>query len=148
VAVDVSWPTKRVATGAALHGPADAQELVALGVTHVVDLRAELDDAPYFARTPSIVYVWNPAADDGLPKPDAWWKVSIEFSLAALARQHTKVYLHCAQGVNRGPSTAYAVLRAEGFGPLIAERLIRQVRPQVHLAYKDGADAYVRAHYE
>jgi protein-tyrosine phosphatase len=146
VAVDISWPTKRVATGAAIHSVADAQEIVALGITHVIDLRAELDDAPFFGQTP-VSYIWNPTVDDGQWKPDAWWRVSITFALTALAQEHTKIYMHCAQGVNRGPSTAYAVLRAEGFGPFVAERLIRQVRPQVRLAYRDGADAYVGTHY-
>jgi protein-tyrosine phosphatase len=136
-----------VATGAALHGAADAQELVQMGVTHVVDLRQELDDAPYFAGT-AVAYLWNPTPDDGQPKPDSWWKTSLDFCLPALTQPHAKVYAHCAAGVNRGPSTAYAVLRAEGFGPLLAERLIRQVRPQVRLAYKAGADAYVAATYE
>jgi protein-tyrosine phosphatase len=147
VPVDCTWVTKRVATGAALHGPWDAHELAAMGVTHVVDLRQELDDAPFFAGTP-VAYLWNPAADDGTPKPDSWWNASLAFCLPALAQAHTKVYAHCSAGVNRGPSTAYAILRAEGFGRLLAERLIRQVRPQVHLAYKDGADAYVARMYE
>lgn len=138
---DFEFCSTRVATGAAVSGEADVQALVDAGVTHVVDARAEFDDAPLFAAHPAISYLWNPAEDDGQTKPPEYFAKTLGFALPALAVPHTKVYCHCAAGVNRGPSNAFAVLVAQGWTAGGAEALIRAARPQVGLAYKNDAIA-------
>lgn len=140
--MDYSWINSRLATGAALSGPADAQVLAAAGVTHVVDVTDAGDDTPLFAALPGVHVLWNPTADDGVhPKPPSWFETSLAFALPALAQPHVKVYAHCSAGVNRGPSTAYAIMRALGFTPGDANTTIRAARPQVGLAYAADADA-------
>ncbi|MGH7174895.1 MAG: hypothetical protein ACREGR_00865, partial [Minisyncoccia bacterium] len=94
---------------------------------------------------PQIIYLWNPTADDGKPKTPDWFSRSLMLDLDALSRPKNKVYAHCAAGVNRGPSTAYAILRALGFTPGSAEAVIRTARPWVGLAYKRDADAAIKA---
>lgn len=137
---DFDFITARLATGAAINGPEEVQELLEQGVTHVIDCRTEFDDAALLAVDPQVSYLYNGTADDGQSKPTAWFEKSIEFALSALAQPKHKVYAHCAAGVNRGPSTAYAILRAFGFSQLGAESLIRVARPQVGLAYQADAD--------
>jgi len=121
--------------------------LVFIKLDVIVDC-CEEDDAQLLLRSlvPNINYLWNPTADDGQhPKPVAWFQKSLDFVLPLLAKPNHHAYLHCAAGVNRGPSTLYAVLIALGIAPFEAEAMIRRARPQVGLAYKDDALAAVRA---
>jgi len=139
---DFNFVTDRLATGAAVSSAADVAQLVAAGVTHVIDCRAEFDDGPLFAQG-GVAYLWNGVADDGQPKPADWFGRSLAFAMPVLGQPKFKVYAHCAAGVNRGPSTCYAVLRALGFSAELAEQVIRAARPQVGLAYKKDADLAV-----
>jgi len=136
---DFDMITDRVATGAALDNAADVQQILAAGLNVVVDARIEFDDGPLFAGQPNVAYLWNPIEDDGLPKPVDYWQRTLSFVLPLLAQPKRKVYLHCAEGVNRGPSNAFCVLVAQGLAPAVAEGLIRAARPQVGLAYKNDA---------
>jgi|HubBroStandDraft_6_1064221.scaffolds.fasta_scaffold302203_2 dual specificity phosphatase 3 len=142
---DVSFITDRLATGGAIGG-LDVAGILALGITHIVDCQAETDDTHEFAGT-NISVLWDGVPDDGNPQTHgpAWFGPGIEFALAALAQPHTKVLCHCAAGINRGPSMAYAVMLALGFNVNDAENLIRAARPQVGLAYKLEAQAAVPA---
>jgi protein-tyrosine phosphatase len=140
---DFNFVTARLATGAAISSLADAQQIAAAGVTHILDVTDGGDDTPLFAALPNVHVLWNPTADDGQPKPSSWFATSLAFALPALAGPGAKVYAHCSAGVNRGPSTAYAVMRALGWAADEAEKEIRAARPQVGLAYKSDADTAV-----
>lgn len=133
-----------MATGAAINSIEDVAELVSAGITDVIDCRDDFDDAPLFALS-RMRYLWNGTSDDGQHKPAKWFDDSIDFALHCfgLERGFPKVYVHCAAGVNRGPSTAYAIMRAMGWTAEQAEFQIRAVRPQVGLAYKADADAAI-----
>ena len=143
---DFAFVTARLATGAAIQSPQDVQALIAAGVTHIVDCQLEFDDTAEFVASGAVV-LWNGVADDGNPATHGadWFNKSLTFALPALTQPHTKVYAHCAAGVNRGPSTAFAILLALGFTAESAEAAIRAVRPQVGLAYKAEAIAAVPA---
>jgi protein-tyrosine phosphatase len=143
--VDFNFVTTRLATGAAIGGPADVQALAATGITHIIDCRNDFNDAQLLASVPAISYLWNGVPDDGNPAThgDTWFGKSLGFALPALSRARTKVYCHCAAGVNRGPSTAFAIMLASGFTPANAESIIRAARPVVGLAYKTEAIASV-----
>ena len=139
---DFTLITARLATGAALSDPADVAALKAAGITHVIDLRGEFDDAALLAGA-GLVYRWNPTEDDGTLKPAAWWDASLAFAVSAYQTLGTCLLCHCAAGVNRGPSTAYAVMRAcWGYDAVSAEAQIRTARPQAQLAYARQFDAY------
>jgi protein-tyrosine phosphatase len=136
---DFNFATARVATGGLIATPADVVQLRLAGVTHIVNCQIETDDAPLLQGS-GLFYLWNGCEDDGQPKPIDWFAKTIAFALPALNEPRRKVYLHCAGGINRGPSAAYGLLRAFGLGEAIAEGLIRRARPQVGLAYKHDAD--------
>jgi len=141
--MDFNFVTLRLGTGAAINGPDDVEILASAGFTNVIDCIAGADDTPLFAAHPSIMVLYNGVDDDGQPKPVEWFQKSIEFALDALAKPFAKVYAHCAAGVNRGPSTAYAILLALGLSPQEAEDQIRKNRPQVGLLYKGDAEKAV-----
>lgn len=67
--------------------------------------------------------------DDFEPKPPALFYRAVRFALAAFAQPHTKLFVHCASGVHRGPMVALAILRVLGFSRADALRLLRARRP-------------------
>jgi len=143
--MNYNFITNRVATGGRIETVQDVQTLVDAGITHIIDCRAEFDDAPLLVNFPTIKYLWNGVNDDGKPKPVDWFQRSIEFALPALAAPGNKVYVHCAEGVNRGPSTTYAILRAQGLQFWAAELMIRFHRPIALMIYRHDADAAIVA---
>jgi hypothetical protein len=133
-----NFVTARLATGGALTRPADVDRLVATGVSHVIDCRAEFDDGPILAQR--LHYLYDPTDDDGQPKPVSWFQPGIAFALQALALPQTRVYVHCAAGVNRGPSMCYAIMRAFGWSAADAVSTIKAGRPQAGIRYSQDAD--------
>jgi hypothetical protein len=141
---DFSIVTPRLTTGAALTNTDDVAALAAVGVTHVIDCRYDFDDAPLFAAHPDMVYLWNGTSDDGTQKPDSWFQTSLDFAVQALSKPHAMLHAHCAAGVNRGPSTTYLILRGlSGIAPELADKIIRDARPQVGLLYAQQADDFL-----
>ena len=141
---DFSVITSRLLVGAAINSADDVKAIVTAGCTHVIDCRDNFDDASLLSSNPQIIYCWNGTPDDGQQKPDSWFMKSFQFGLQALSLPKTKIYVHCTQGINRGPSTCYLLLRATGIAPDICEQAIRAARPQVRLAYKAQADDFLK----
>jgi protein-tyrosine phosphatase len=83
--------------------------------------------------------------DDGHVKPIDWFKRAIDFALPALALPNTKIYAHCAAGINRGPSLAYAILRAQGLEANLAYSLIKTARPISFIGYAKDADIAIKS---
>jgi hypothetical protein len=132
--------TPRLATGAAITDEQDVAALKSAGVTHVIDCRCDFNDAQLLG--PSFIHRWNGIKDDGKhPKPASWLQCSVEFALPALASPRARVYAHCDQGDHRGPSTAYAVMRALGWESTTAREMIMKARPGADPIYADDADA-------
>lgn len=142
-----------VAVGAAINDANDVMILIDAGIGAIIDCRSEFDDGQLLAEG-GIAYMWDPRDDDGRvgPEMDFWWDIGLRFGLSHLlalpalripAEDRDILYCHCAAGINRGPSMAYGVLRAAyGLTPEGAEAAIRQVRPQVGLAYARDFDRY------
>jgi len=131
------WVTPRLATGGALVDPASVQALRLAGVTGLVNTQAERDDS---GLVPDLAYLWNGVADDAQPKDASWFARSLEFALPLLARPGQRLYVYCGAGSNRGPSTAYAILRAVGFPPALALSTIQNTRMGAVVAYAADAD--------
>jgi len=138
---DFDFITSRVATGAAIDGPADVTQILAAGLNVVVDARSEYDDGSLFTATPGVHYLWNPTADDGKFKPVHYWLRTLSFVMPLLAQPHMKVLLHCTAGVNRGPSNALCVMVAQGFSPALARTMIITARTQAQIRYQADAVA-------
>ena len=136
-----NFVTPRLATGAALSGPPDVDALAAAGITHVIDCRTEFDDGSLLAQR--FHYLYDPTADDGQPKPTTWFQPGIAFALQALSQPASRVYAHCAAGVNRGPSMCYAIMRALGWSASDAAGTIKTARPVAQIRYIPDADAAV-----
>jgi dual specificity phosphatase 3 len=145
---DLNFITSRLATAADLaddtrRALADLAHWQRLGITHVVDNRAEWTDEDFVAEyAPTIKYLDNGVDDAGQHMPDVWFDDGVSFIQDALTDPAAKVLVHCHMGINRGPSLAYAALLAEGWDPVDAIAQIRRVRPIAAVGYAEDALAW------
>jgi protein-tyrosine phosphatase len=137
--MDMSWVTERVALGGGIWNSRNMEELAQAGVTHVLNMQIEFDDAP-LAEPYGIRVLWNPTDDDFLLKPPALLKRGVDFALDALRDPGARLYIHCAAGVHRAPMMTLAVLCAMEWEIEAAMVLIETRRPVV-----DFADVYVES---
>ena len=121
------------------------EEIVELGITHIVDVRLEWSDLDTFAeRAPDIGYLHHGMDDAGQAVPAEWFEQAVSWIEAAYAENPDAVVLtHCHMGINRGPSLGFAVLLAQGWDPVEAIAAIRAARPQANVWYAaDALDWY------
>lgn len=141
--MEVNSVTERLTTGTGATSREDVQALWQAGVRTVIGTQAERDDTELFVGS-GIVYHCNGTGDDGQTKPNAWFDKSIRFAPERLALPSGKIHVHCGGGINRGPSMAYAILRAMGVPAKNAELLMNAARPQAGMAYKHDAERAVK----
>lgn len=114
-------------------------ELVRVGVTHVIDARIEWSDEQLVAElAPQIAYLHHGMDDAGQRVPGEWFGPAVGWALEALKRNGT-VLAHCHMGINRGPSLGFAVLLAQGWDMIDALDAIRSARPIAWIAYAEDA---------
>lgn len=118
---------------------AQADELAAAGITHVLDARAEAGDADVWGAFAGVTYRWDGIEDAGQVVGHDWFDAVAAFARAALAVPGARLLTHCHLGVNRGPSAGYAVLLDQGWDPVDALEAIRGARPVAAVAYAEDA---------
>ncbi|HVO79966.1 MAG TPA: dual specificity protein phosphatase [Terriglobales bacterium] len=137
--MDMTWVTGRMAVGGGIWTADNMAAVARAGVTHIIDMQIEFDDTR-LASPHGIKVLWNPIDDDFQAKPPAVFQRGVEFALAALEEDSTKLFVHCAAGVHRAPMMALAILCSLGWRLPDAIDLIELRRPVV-----DFADVYVRS---
>lgn len=124
-----------------------AAVLNAAGVSHLIVLRQDpgfMGGVVTVEVLHGITALWNPINDDGQPKPAIWFARSIDFALHALANPRHKVAVCCYHGNNRAPSTALAILMAQGLRSEDALKLILNERPTAEILYSEDAKLAVK----
>jgi len=110
----LKWVNERLAVGDAIESLYDARKIAASGVTKVLNLRTNQDEAEWVQKA-GMLYLANPTNGDTVTKPVDFWSTSINYFLQSLAESPScKILVHCKHGEDRSPSTAYAMLRATG----------------------------------
>ncbi len=117
---------------------AQADELVAAGVSHILDVRLECDDADFWAQRSTVSYRWAGIDDAGQQVPPSWFDGCVTWALRAI-EDGGVVLTHCHMGINRGPSAGFAVLLGLGWDPVDALAAIRAARPFAAIAYAEDA---------
>jgi protein-tyrosine phosphatase len=115
-----------------------AFELIDAGVTHVLDVRQECDDAELWSLLPEVTYRWDGIDDAGQKVPTKWFDGIAAWATEAIASGGV-VLTHCHMGINRGPSAGYAILLALGWDPVDAIAAIRAARPIANVWYAEDA---------
>lgn len=151
--LDISKINGQLWCGAAISTDKDVRTIEADGITADIDCRLEFDDRSLIAGAdrraqapqtlenhPKIAYCRDGVADDGHAKPVEWFATAWDFA-KPIFESGGVVLTHCAAGVNRGPSMAYFLLRANwGAEPAAAFALIKEKRPVAQMLYRDDAD--------
>jgi protein-tyrosine phosphatase len=137
--MDITWVTERIGVGGGIWNAGNMADVAAGGVTHIIDMQIEFDDTP-LAVEHGIDVLWNPTDDDFEFKPAELFRRGVEFAKAALDREGTKLFVHCAAGVHRAPMMTLAILGSMGWKVGEAQRLIEARRPAA-----DFVEVYVRS---
>jgi protein-tyrosine phosphatase len=137
--MDMTWVTGRIAVGGGIWTAANMAQVAGAGVTHILDMQIEFDDTA-LAAPHGITVLWNPIDDDFQPKSPDIFQRGVDFALAALDKDGTKLFVHCAAGVHRAPMMTLAILCSLNWKLADALQLIEARRPVV-----DFADVYVNS---
>jgi len=139
------FATYRIAVGSQPNSEGDVAKLLEVGITHIINVCMEDDPLGQYAARVS--YLWNASPDDGSSKPPDWFYRSIDFATPMLLDPLKKLFVHCRDGINRGPSTAYAILRVLGITKNAAAMMIALARPidTFGMRYIKDADAALAA---
>lgn len=111
------------------YGKQGKRQLEQAGVQSSVNLRTEFDDAAHGLALAH--YLHLPTVDETPPALEDL-QTAAEFIQARVAAGD-KVYIHCAGGVGRAPTTAAAYFISQGMSVEAALQLIEQARPFIDL---------------
>lgn len=137
------WALPQLGFADAPKTAADARRVASLGITHVLDLRAEAADQSGLYAPVGVTYLRLPFVDNGVQAPVSTYVAGVTFVRNALAAPGTRVLVHCAAGQYRSPSMVYAVLRSMGYSPDDAWSLVHRARPTANTQYRSGAERSV-----
>ncbi len=137
--MDMTWVTDRIAVGGGIWNAENMAAVSRAGVTHIIDMQIEFDDT-VLAQPHGIAVCWNPIDDDFEPKSSEVFARGVDFALAALEDNDTKLFVHCAAGVHRAPMMTLALLGIMGWTLKDGMDLIERRRPAA-----DFADVYVQS---
>jgi protein-tyrosine phosphatase len=141
---NADFVTERLAVGGDLSSTfatarTQLDELVAAGITHIVDLRSEWSDELLVRGWAPRIRYWHYGIPDAGQQIDSdWFEILTGWVRGALSDPEAKVLLHCHMGVNRAPSAVLAVLLDQGFGLRDALEAIRDARPIAVIDYADS----------
>jgi protein-tyrosine phosphatase len=137
--IDITWVTDRIGVGGGIWTAENMAAVSRAGITHIIDMQIEFDDTQ-LAQPHGIEVCWNPVDDDFEAKPPEVFARGVEFGMAALEKDGTRLLVHCAAGVHRAPMMTLALLGVMGWTVEDGMELIEGRR-----AVADFAEVYVRS---
>jgi len=140
--VKAFFVSERLAFGSAIKTKTHVKQLLALGITHVINLRWSENNA----KVRKFEHVWLPFHDDKKPRPRWFYKRTLKFYRKAMKRPDAKLFVMCHHGLCRSASLTYFFLRSLGKSPHKAERRVRNARmiAWVAPAYRESSEDYLR----
>ena len=134
--------TKRLAFGSAVTTWGHVEQLQALGITHIINLR----HGKHGKKVRQFKNLWLPFRDDMKSRPRWFYREALHFYNQAIRRTNTKVFVMCHHGLSRSPSLVYFLLRgASGFTHSRAQNAVLRVRPRATVArgYREGGEIFL-----
>ncbi len=135
------FATKRLAFGSGITKWRHVEELQALGITHVINLRRNVHDR----RVRQFECLWLPFRDDKQPRPRWFYNNALKFYKRAIKNRKARLFVMCRMGICRSASLTYFFLRASGKSEKEARRLVISARPWavVGRAYRESGEEYL-----
>ena len=141
--MSLGWCHNRLAISGSIG--VDVAQLAEEGITHVINCRRDPDYEKRLLEVhKGVVVLWNPTDDDGERKDSEWFHESILFALEVLVNPRHKILVSCCHGNNRAPSTALAILMAQGFSFPAALNMVLDARPGANVRYREDARLAVK----
>jgi hypothetical protein len=125
--VSISQVTTQLSVGGSFN-PTQISDLLARGITAVVDCRSERSDDPGLLAAAGIQF-HRLQTDDKYAPDYAALRAAVDWVRDQQA-QGGHVYIHCEHGVGRAPLLTSATLVAQGYSAGEALRLVRRARWQ------------------
>jgi protein-tyrosine phosphatase len=122
--MQVFWVSKRLAFGSAVTTWGHEENLQALGITHVINLR----HGKHGKKICEFKSLWLPFRDNKEPRPKRFYRQALRFYQKAMRHPDSKLYVMCHHGISRSPSLAYFLLRLDGFSIARAKRAVLKAR--------------------
>jgi hypothetical protein len=120
----VFWVSKRLAFGSAITTWGHVEQLQALGITHVINLR----HSKHSKKIREFKNVWLPFKDNEKPRPKWFYRHALRFYVKAMRRPDAKLFVMCHHGISRSPSLTYFLLRLDGLSPARAKSKVLKAR--------------------
>jgi len=141
-----NWITERIALGGKFDAGTDAGDLLARGITTVLNCREE-EDPDYVLKTFACLWPQPAQLDDGKNRGIDWFRQGVHWWKGFALDPSTKLYVHCTAGLNRSASMVYALLRTMGLSETDARLLIVRHRwiDAVGVRYAEEVDTYLKA---
>jgi protein-tyrosine phosphatase len=136
------WVSKRLAFGGAITTWGHVEQLQALGVTHVINLR----HGKHSKKVREFKNLWLPFRDDMKSRPRWFYREALRFYKRAIRGKNAKVFVMCHHGMSRSPSLVYFLLRgASGFSHSHAQNAVLRVRPRAIIgrSYREGGEIFL-----
>jgi hypothetical protein len=139
--VKAFFVSKRLAFGSAIKTKQHVEQLQAIGITHVINLRRSNN-----RKIQEFKYLWLPFKDDANPRPRWFFKRTLKFYRKAMRHGNSKLFVMCHHGICRSPSLTHFFMRFSGLGSKLAEAKIKTVRPSARVvrAYRESGEKYLR----
>jgi protein-tyrosine phosphatase len=131
---------KRLAFGSGIRTWRHVEQLQALGITHVINLRFNR----HGKKEETFKALWIPFKDDKQPRPRWFYRKAWKFYSKAMEQSDSRVYVMCRIGICRSASLAYFLLRGSGSNSEQAVKIVVRARQAASIckAYKETADAW------
>src|ERR1700722_6601526 len=116
---------KRLAFGSGIRTWRHVEQLRALGITHVINLRFNR----HGKKEEAFKALWMPFKDDKQPRPRWFYRRAWTFYSKAMEQPNAKLFVMCRVGICRSASLTYFILRTSGMDVDAAQKIIARARP-------------------
>jgi protein-tyrosine phosphatase len=139
--VKAYFVNKRLAFGSGITSWRHVDQLQALGITHVINLRFNR----HGKKEDSFKSLWMPFRDDKQPRPRWFYRKAWKFYSNAIEQPNTKVYVMCRVGICRSASLAYFLLRGSRMNSQQAATMVLRARPAASIcrAYRETGESWL-----
>jgi hypothetical protein len=132
---------KRLAFGSGIKTWRHVEQLQALGITHVINLRHNR----HGKKEESFKALWMPFWDDKQTRPRWFYRKAWSFYSNAMAQPDSKMFVMCRVGICRSASLTYFLLCSSGMDGGRAEQVVIQARAAASIckAYRQAGESWL-----
>lgn len=128
---EMNWVAPRLAFGSMIGTAENMRSVADAGITHVINLQDEFDDAPLVGDTGVSVHWLKLGSNADCDTAEI--ESALRFARRALDDGRNSLFIHCMAGRNRSAKITYAVLRLIGTPDVEARDMIKRAQPDATL---------------